>query len=114
MRLSALRSWFCPLFPLDREIADIPPAEAAGPVDLVDGRVGARLRLGDRLGGRRDAEHASAIGGGLVARRPWARAGKPPPPHRPAGPRGPHQPAPSPVAPDALGFPPRAEARLAV
>ena len=47
-------------------------AEAARPVDLGDGRVGARLRLGDGLATRGDVEHAAAVGQKAVAVAPGA------------------------------------------
>src|ERR1041385_1523931 len=55
------------LLPPDRQIPDIPPAEAVRPVDLVDRRIRALLRLGDRVAASRDAEHAPAICGYAAA-----------------------------------------------
>ncbi len=50
------------LLPLHRLPADVAPAEAVGPFDAVDRRIGAGLRFGDGLAGRADIQQASAIG----------------------------------------------------
>ena len=66
------RSWACPLA-RHGPPADVGAVEAARPIDGAYGLVGARLRLGDRLAARRDAEHAPAGGEQPVALA--ARAG---------------------------------------
>src|SRR5215471_9817464 len=48
--------------PLDRLIPDVAAAEAVGPADVVDRRIGARLRLPDARPERAHIEHAAAIG----------------------------------------------------
>src|SRR5262245_22854858 len=59
-------------FPLDCLPADVAAAEAAGPADAVDRRIGALLRLRDRLAERADVEHAAAVGEDAVAVRAGA------------------------------------------
>ena len=47
--------------PLHRLRADVAAAEAVGPIDAIDGLIGAALRLGDGLAGGADVEHAAAV-----------------------------------------------------
>ena len=54
------------LLPLHRPPADVVAAEAVGPVDPADRRIGPALRLGHRLAGGGDVQHAPAIGDELA------------------------------------------------
>ena len=55
---------------LNRAPADVAAAEASRPVDLVDGGIGARLRLANVAAQRGDAEHAPAVGEDAAAIAP--------------------------------------------
>src|SRR3954454_12595793 len=60
MRTGRLLGFFA--FALHRLPADVAAAEAFRPFDPVDCRVGAPLRLRDRLSGGAEVQHAPAIG----------------------------------------------------
>src|SRR5579864_1035581 len=53
-------------------LADVPSAEAFGPVDQVDGAVGPLARLGEVAAARGDVEDAAAIGDEALALAPGA------------------------------------------